>query len=482
MSYNCQVQTPDDYVLRMLDYIGYKNKLYGKSVLENSCGKGNILIRIVERYIIDAKENGLTSNQIIYGLENDITGYEVDNNSLVECKKRLDKLAESFGLLDVKWNVQKFDYLKTRNKKYDYIIGNPPYITYHDLSKKQRTWLKSNFYTCREGRCDYYYAFVEKSIDSLNENGKMVYLIPFSIFRNKYAQVLRKHIQDYISDIYDFAGIELFSGIITSSTIIVCKAAGKDESINYHIEKTGENKVVKKTSLGDKWFFVQNIEKGERIGEHFSVHNGVATLLNEAFLICDYTEDEKFVYKDGFKIEKEILRSAVSTKTIKRKSKEKKDEKIIFPYKVCLKGYERYKENEFEKKFPETYKYLKKFYKKLIKRNSEEKAQWFEYGRSQAISVVIGEKLIFPMVFTNKVKVYKCNKDTVPYAGYFLKKKKGSKYTLMDAKKILESEKFYEYVREHGTPTTASSYRISTKEIENYCFDEFLDNGVVTTK
>ena len=74
MSYNCQVQTPDEFVLKMLDYIDYKHELYGKSVLENSCGKGNILIRIVERYIADAKSNEIPEALIIKGLEKDITG------------------------------------------------------------------------------------------------------------------------------------------------------------------------------------------------------------------------------------------------------------------------------------------------------------------------------------------------------------------------------------------------------------------------
>ena len=471
MSYNCQVQTPDEFVLKMLDYIDYKHELYGKSVLENSCGKGNILIRIVERYIADAKSNEIPEALIIKGLEKDITGYEIDDSSICECKKKLDKVAERFGLFNVKWNILKYNYLKTSKEKYDYIIGNPPYITYHDLTEAQRKLLKTKFSTCKEGRCDYYYAFVEKSINSLNENGKLVYLIPFSIFRNKYAQALRDYIKDTITDVYDFTGIQLFSGVVISSTIILCQAGIKRNSINYHKEINGELEVVKKDTLNDKWFFVQKTNKGERFGDFFSVHNGVATLLNEAFLICDYIEDNEYIYVGDMKIEKEILRPAVSTKTMKRKSVKKRDEKIIFPYKLCSKGYIKYEQKEFEEKFPEAYKYLKSFYDKLNKRKSDEKAQWFEYGRSQAIAEIKGEKLIFPMVFTNKVKVYKCNSNAVPYAGYFLKKKDHSRYTLDDAKKILQSEKFYEYIKEHGTPTTATSYRMSTKEIESYLFE-----------
>lgn len=51
MASNCQIPTPQEYVIHMLDYIGYSKKLYGKRVLENSCGEGNILLEIVTRYI-----------------------------------------------------------------------------------------------------------------------------------------------------------------------------------------------------------------------------------------------------------------------------------------------------------------------------------------------------------------------------------------------------------------------------------------------
>ena len=48
-----QVFTPPDYVEKLLDAIGYKDNLMGKLILENSCGDGNILVAIVQRYIDD---------------------------------------------------------------------------------------------------------------------------------------------------------------------------------------------------------------------------------------------------------------------------------------------------------------------------------------------------------------------------------------------------------------------------------------------
>lgn len=37
----CQVFTPQDYVERLLDSVNYRQCLYGKRLLENSCGDGN---------------------------------------------------------------------------------------------------------------------------------------------------------------------------------------------------------------------------------------------------------------------------------------------------------------------------------------------------------------------------------------------------------------------------------------------------------
>ena len=47
----CQVFTPQEYASHMLDLIDYKKNLFGKRILENSCGNGAILKEIVKRYI-----------------------------------------------------------------------------------------------------------------------------------------------------------------------------------------------------------------------------------------------------------------------------------------------------------------------------------------------------------------------------------------------------------------------------------------------
>ena len=58
MNRKCQIFTPNDYVNRLLDIVNYTDCLYGKRVLENSCGVGNVLVVIVERYNISGLHVG----------------------------------------------------------------------------------------------------------------------------------------------------------------------------------------------------------------------------------------------------------------------------------------------------------------------------------------------------------------------------------------------------------------------------------------
>ena len=63
MNKKCQVFTPENYVKKLLDSIGYTKNLQGKKILENSCGDGNILVAIVQRYIDDGVLNGLSEKK-----------------------------------------------------------------------------------------------------------------------------------------------------------------------------------------------------------------------------------------------------------------------------------------------------------------------------------------------------------------------------------------------------------------------------------
>lgn len=179
MNNRCQVFTPSDIASYMLDVVGYcvTNHLYGKKVLENSCGEGNILEIIVQRYI---ESMAGTSPEIIkQGLEHDIVAYDVDDQCCQITKQRLDLITEKFHIPQVSWNVHRKDALTQNDDgQFDFVIGNPPYISYRTMDVETRANLRCRFATCQVGAFDYCYAFIEHSLAALKPQGKMIYLIP----------------------------------------------------------------------------------------------------------------------------------------------------------------------------------------------------------------------------------------------------------------------------------------------------------------
>lgn len=459
----CQHFTPLELTNTMLDLVGYKTNLFGKTVLENSFGTGNILKQIVIRYIKDLKQKNFSLSDIAKGLSNDIFGVELDKTLYLSCIDELNKIVKDNNIPKVRWSLYNEDALKKNySKKFDYIIGNPPYIKYKDIDASNIKFIKKNFECCKKGKFDYCYAFVEKNINLLKETGKMVYLIPASIYKNVFAVTLRDKLKEHISVILEYPNKKIFGEkILTSSSIFLYESSVKSKNIIY-INKTDNEKFkVSKNQLVDKWIFQKSnknyiIKKNKKFGDIFNASMSVATLSNKVFIINN-NDIEKY------DIEKNLLLKAGAPKTLKKDKKEF----IIFPYYYKNKTLQHFKEIEFANEYPNTYRYLEKFKKILKSRDLDKNANWFEYGRSQALSHIKQKKLLISSVVTNKIIVYNLDRNTVPYAGIYITLK-DQNYELEYAKKILQSSAFMQYVLEIGVNVTGKSKTITCKDINNF--------------
>ena len=468
MNKKCQVFTPPKYVKRLLDNIGYRKNLYGMKVAENSCGDGNVLVEIVERYILDAIREKIPLNTIRQGLETDIYGAEIDEIHFIKCIDRLDEIALKYSISNIKWNIFYGDFLKQNiTEKFDFVIGNPPYISYLEMDMNLREYLRENFTVCKKGKFDICYAFIEAGIKSLNPTGKLAYLIPGNIFKNQFANELREFMLPHLKNICDYTSSKLFKDKLTSSAIIICEKNNICQKLMYHdvINKKSFN--INKNSLNDKWQFkqIQPTYLGKtRFGDLFNVSSTVATLYNKAFIVGEFSLNNNTLCVEDYQLELKGLKKAVSPRSLNYK----KEEYVIFPYyyesgKLC-----RYSEMEFEKNFPEIKRYLMQYYDKLKERDNDKGISWFEYGRSQALAHLNQKKLLVSTLITNGLKVYLLDKDTIPTSGLYIVPKKQAK--LSEAKKILESQHFFEYVKSIGVISNGNSFRISPKDIMNYQF------------
>ena len=463
---NCKVFTPSDVVKKMLDIAGYCENLYGRKILENSCGDGHFLVEIVSRYIGDCRRNGYNDIKICEGLERDVVGFEIDEDTYQTCLTHLDDLLEKNSLPNVKWNIRQADALKT-NMETDFlfVVGNPPYITYSALPNEDREFIKNAFEVCKDGKPDYYYAFIESAIKHMSNNGRLVYLVPSNFFKTRFAHKLRSAMLPLLTDIYDYTEQKIFDSALTASAIIVCDKSIKAKKVKYHDVASGRTFQEDKELLMERWIFCSLISTEEvtetkiRFGDIYPASSSIATLYNDAFVIRS---------DDATKIvESEVLRVAVSPKSMSNK----KSEYIIFPYYYDNEGnFQRYPEEIFEISFPCAVKHLETYKEKLGARDSDRTTKWYEYGRSQAIAHLNQSKLLLSTLVTNKVKVYELDENTIPYSGIYIIASPGNK--LSDAKRILESDDFLNYAKKVGIHANGTSIRISIRDVNEYQFCE----------
>ena len=452
-----QVFTPEKYVHFMLDKVEYDGKnILKKYFLENSVGEGNILCVAIKRYIEVALKHRYSTSSIKSDLEKYFVAFEIDPKLKENCLRNLDNIALEYGIQEVNWQILSYDYLRYNLKmRFDFIVGNPPYITYQELNTMDRSFLKNNFTSCKKGKFDYCYAFIEKSLLDLKKTtGKMCYLIPNSIFKNVFAENLREILKKNILQLIDYRHTHIFGRILTSSAIMVIDNSKICNYLEYIDSDFNKSFLIRKEDLGSKWYFTENIEfKVNQLtfGELFKVSNSVATLANKVFLIPE---------QEDLDLEDEILKPAASP----RKLSKNIVDKIIFPYKFVNNELRRYPREEFERIFPKTTRYLREWKDVLDNRKSD--GEWFEYGRSQGLKFMNQEKLMISSVITEKVNVYELDSQMIPYSGFYIIPL--AEKDLDYAKKILESEDFYNYIETRAINASGKSIRISVNDVKNY--------------
>lgn len=458
----CQKFTPVHLAETMLDIVGYTNDVYGKKFLENSFGSGNILSVVVRRYIECCIHAGHNPEEISENLSKDIYGIELDKTLYIQAIERLNKIVLEYNIPCVHWALFNENALTWETSLcFDYIVGNPPYINYKDIDEDSKNYLKAHFSSCSNGKFDYCYAFIERAINLLSPTGKLVQLVPANIYKNVFGENLRNLLKPHICIINEYPEQTLFDATLTSSTIFLYDKTYTSLDVKYSNLTSGYNTIISRSLLTGKWVFDKpsiNEKETLRFGDCFHASIVVATLLNEAFILKKDLLEQK-------ELERTVVRRAASPRQLRKKV----EEYIIFPYFYTENGLGYYSEEVFTQRFPNVTRHLKDYREALDSRDKDKTAEWFEFGRSQALAHLNQPKLLLSTVITNSVEAYLLDSDTIPYSGIFITVK-NKHYTLDDAKRILQAPEFLDYVRSLGISVSGKSKRITCKDINNYLF------------
>ena len=388
--------------------------------IDPGCGCGIFLVSAVEKI---KEKSGKSVAEI---LKENIYGIDIDADNVRRCRIVLNLLAIMYdgNNQDLKLNIVCSDSLKTDWKKifdiecFDCVIGNPPYVNTHDMSKETALFLKKTFNTTKTGVYNIFYAFVEYGMRFLGMNGKLSYIIPNNFLTIKSAKDLRELLvhSRWIEKIIDFADNMVFKPVRTYNCIIqlsnkenanfdYCVMENTDDipkalkTINLdkmplnRLDPNGWQLVDKKTRIN-----IMKIEGQFRSIKDF-VRTGIATLRDEVYMV-QYDGENYYKEVEGTKyiVEKDLVKRIYKIPELKQcDSISSACRYIIFPYKKSRTGFAIIPEDELMERNPMTYKYLLARKNELDGRDKGKpnNVSWYAYGRTQGLNK-FGKKLLFP--------------------------------------------------------------------------------------
>jgi len=480
-----KVYTPEIIVNKILNDIGYNSlEILGKTILDPACGDGRFLIVVAERIIKFSPVKHLKENL------KKIFGWDIDKQAIDECKEKLNKLIADFDF-HIEWNITQCNSIEklqiqnlfhqTETAKFDFIVGNPPYIRIQHIDETQRKYIQQNYTFCNNGSTDIYIAFFELCFNLLNDNGICGLITPNTYFYTETAKKLRDNFAKHkcIKQITNYAEIQLFDNATTYSAITIF---GKQKHNNILYQHATDKTMVKEKifeikELDNQKFWQLSIEKlhnknGKKLKDLCNIHVGITTLCDKAYIFPIEPIDNKYVYavtklKGKVKIEKDILKPIVKGSTLKN-SQEPIKEYILFPYQKINGRHQILAETILQNNYPLCYNYLLSVKEELSKRdNGNPINPWYAFGRTQSLDTSFGKKIIFSPMNKKPNFIYYENEECTFYSGYCIKYK-GDYYSLLDK---LNSDEMQRFVQ-----MSSRDFRGGWKAYNKKVIEEFVIN------
>ena len=271
-----------------------------KTVLEPSCGDG---------VFIDALDDMKMLDQL-----NDATAIEIEQDEVEKLKHRFAN-AKNIKII----NRDFFDYYeKTCEKKFDLILGNPPYIRYQYLEENQRI-LMSEILVSQGMKSNKlvntWVGFMVACVNLLSDNGKIAFVIPAEILQVAYAEDLRLFLANHLSKITLITFEELVFPDIEQEIVVFIGEKGTEEKgiriielnnlddlNDFDIDTNGFQKLQHVHEKWTKYFtnnkeneLISKIRKDNRfqmLSDTALINVGITTGNNKYFSINDKTVNQ----------------------------------------------------------------------------------------------------------------------------------------------------------------------------------------------
>src|SRR5262249_14167746 len=94
------------------------------------------------------------------------------------------------------WIVRDDFLAMATEARFDFIVGNPPYVRQEAIPKALVDQYRERF-SCFYDRADLYVAFFERSLEMLSDQGTLAFICPNRFTKNNYGRKLRRQIAEH---------------------------------------------------------------------------------------------------------------------------------------------------------------------------------------------------------------------------------------------------------------------------------------------
>ena len=195
------VQTPNDVVDLMVGRLFSDCPPSARStVLDPGCGTGNFIAGVIRW--CEARQIPLPA----------ITGVELDPRHVDASKARFAYYPSV--------RIEHRDFLTSHQATYDYVVGNPPYVSITQLGADEKQRYRTTYSTA-SGRFDLYLLFFEQALRCLKSSGKLVLITPEKFLYVETAAPLRRLLASKNLEELLLLQEDVFGELVTYPTVTV---------------------------------------------------------------------------------------------------------------------------------------------------------------------------------------------------------------------------------------------------------------------
>lgn len=362
--------------LRAKDKEGYPNKL---NIIY--CDS---LIRWEKDYDRKQIAAELAENRLIYSIKNEKEDaiYYVDR----------DKAEKILGRNEF-WSL-----------KFDYIIGNPPYVGHKELSMDYKQWLLENYREVFYDKSDLSYCFYQRAIEIARRGAIISFISSRYFMESPTGRNLRIYLKNNskIMNIIDFHGEKVFPGVGIATAILMLSSNKKiGNKINVWkpmVKKPDSIKAedfeiftVTQDSLSDdRWILVSDDKKeilnkiesrsDVRLGDIVYSFQGIITGCDKAFVL-----EEK--YANALNIEESLLKPWIKNSHVGRYAIKESNYKLIYSDLI-----------DEPLNYPNSIMHIYKYKERLERRRECKKGfrLWHELQWGRKPELFLKDKIVYP--------------------------------------------------------------------------------------